>query len=78
MDLTDNFFVLLRGLKFVSLCAGSPNIFGLLFQGPAQAQNLRDSLVEVKSDIVIKVCYSHVSPALDMELSFHRVLSENL
>jgi len=24
-------------------------------QGPAQAQNLRDSLVEAKSDIVVKV-----------------------
>lgn len=26
-------------------------------QGPAQAQNLRDSLAEAKSDIVIKVLY---------------------
>lgn len=26
-----------------------------ILQGPAQAQNLRDSLVEAKSDIVVKV-----------------------
>jgi len=30
----------------------------LCFQGPAQAQNLRDSLAEAKSDIVVKVCDS--------------------
>lgn len=29
-------------------------------QGPAQAQNLRDSLAEAKSDIVVKVSSSHV------------------
>ena len=27
----------------------------IYLQGPAQAQNLRDSLVEAKSDIVVKV-----------------------
>ena len=32
----------------------------VLLQGPAQAQNLRDSLVEAKSDIVVKVSYPHV------------------
>ena len=52
--------------------------FGVLFQGLAQAHNLRDYLVEAKYDIVFKVCYSYVSPALDMERSFHHVLSENL
>jgi hypothetical protein len=31
------------------------NIDGVDFAGPAQAQNLRDSLVEAKSDIVVKV-----------------------
>jgi hypothetical protein len=30
----------------------------LLFQGPAQAQNLRDSIAQVKSDIVVKVLLS--------------------
>ena len=29
----------------------------LSFQGPAQAQNLRDSLAEAKSDIVVKVSF---------------------
>lgn len=36
----------------------------VLLQGPAQAQNLRDSLVEAKSDIVVKVSYSHEHPQL--------------
>jgi len=31
-----------------------------LLQGPAQAQNLRDSLAEAKSDIVVKVSSSLV------------------
>ena len=30
-------------------------LFDIYLQGPAQAQNLRDSLVEAKSDIVVKV-----------------------
>lgn len=30
-------------------------IFTLFLQGPAQAQNLRDSLADAKSDIVVKV-----------------------
>ena len=29
----------------------------LFVQGPAQAQNLRDSLAEAKSDIVVKVIF---------------------
>ena len=29
--------------------------FAHIYQGPAQAQNLRDSLAEAKSDIVVKV-----------------------
>ena len=57
--------------------AALTDFFMVLLQGPAQAQNLRDSLVEAKSDIVVKVSYSHVPPALDMELSFYCVLSEN-
>lgn len=35
---------------------GIPSAFA---QGPAQAQNLRDSLSEVKSDIVVKVIPSN-------------------
>ena len=31
-----------------------------VMQGPAQAQNLRDSLVEAKSNIVVKVGYFHI------------------
>lgn len=31
--------------------------FHLFVQGPAQAQNLRDSLAEAKSDIVVKVIH---------------------
>jgi len=36
-------------------------------QGPAQAQNLRDSLAEAKSDIVVKVIYflSTLSPPIN-------------
>jgi hypothetical protein len=30
-------------------------VFILFLQGPAQAQNLRDSLAEAKLDIVVKV-----------------------
>ena len=43
-------------------------------QGPAQAQNLRDSLVEAKSDIVVKVksptdfCWLHTFVLLDLSL----------
>ena len=44
---------------FASLCAGYNRVHALLLQGPAQARNLRDSLVETKSDIVVKVSYSH-------------------
>ena len=30
-------------------------MLGVCFQGPAQAMNIRDSLAEIKSDIVVKV-----------------------
>ena len=33
----------------------------LLFQGPAQAMNIRDSLAEIKSDIVVKVHFHAMS-----------------
>jgi len=36
------------------------NMSPFLLQGPAQAQNLRDSLADAKSDIVVKVCSSLV------------------
>lgn len=35
----------------------------LAIQGPAQAMNIRDSLAEIKSDIVVKV-HSHASLSL--------------
>jgi TctA family transporter len=38
----------------VTPCSDS-NILISMLQGPAQAQNLRDSLAEAKSDIVVKV-----------------------
>lgn len=40
----------------ISVLAISDGFFVL--QGPAQAQNLRDSLAEAKSDIVVKVSSS--------------------
>ena len=33
----------------------------VFLQVPAQAQNLTDSLVEAKSNIVVKVSYSNIS-----------------
>lgn len=36
-----------------------------LYKGPAQAQNLRDSLAEAKSDIVVKVIPVNVVPWRD-------------
>ena len=38
----------------------SSSVFQLFQIGPTQAQNLRDSLAEAKSNIVVKVCSSLV------------------
>ena len=38
----------------------SSSVFQLFQIGPTQAQNLRDSLAEAKSDIVVNVCSSLV------------------
>ena len=57
---------------FASPCAGYNRVRALLLQGPAHAQNLRHCLVEAKSDIVVKVSYSHfaIPPAFTMGLSY--------
>lgn len=48
-------FLLGSGFDFVFCLLHGLISFVILFQGPAQAQNLRDSLADAKSDIVVKV-----------------------
>ena len=55
MDLTHIFYVLLLGFKSLKSVRWLMKYFEVLFQGPPQAQNLRDSLVEAMSDIIVKV-----------------------
>lgn len=40
----------------------------LVFQGPAQAMNIRDSLAEIKSDIVVKVFLQYDDPFERLQL----------